>query len=154
VPVDVKTLLEDLLLLASPETQRKGIVVAPAIAEALPTIAADPNQLQELFLGLITNALEAMERGGTLRVIAEARQSEEGRPGIRVVLGDTGSGIPPERLAQVFEPFFTTRASSGGTGLGLAIARRITRDHGGTIRLESEPGQGTRAIVELPATAG
>ena len=153
VPVDVKALLEDLLLLASPETQRKGIVVAPAIAEALPTIAADPNQLQELFLGLITNALEAMERGGTLRVTAAARQSEEGRPGIRVILGDTGPGIPPERLAQVFEPFFTTRASAGGTGLGLAIARRIAREHGGSICLESEPGQGTRAIVELPVRA-
>jgi signal transduction histidine kinase len=154
VPVDVKTLLEDLLLLASPETQRKGIVVAPAIAEALPPIAADPNQLQELFLGLITNALEAMEHGGTLRVTAEAGQSEEGRPGIRVVLGDTGPGIPPEHLAKVFEPFVTTRASSGGTGLGLAIARRIARDHGGSIRLDSEPGQGTRAIVELPLGAG
>jgi two-component system NtrC family sensor kinase len=150
IPVDVKALLEDLLILASPETQRKGIVVAPAFAEQLPTIPADPNQLQELFLSLITNALEAMENGGTLRVIAEAGQSDEGRPVIRVVLGDTGPGIPQEHLARIFEPFFTTRSSSGGTGLGLAIARRITRDHGGSIRLESEPGQGTRAIVELP----
>jgi signal transduction histidine kinase len=72
---------------------------------------------------------------------------------IRVVLSDTGSGIPPENLAKVFEPFFTTRSSSGGTGLGLAIARRITREHGGSIRLESEPGHGTRAMVELPVGA-
>jgi signal transduction histidine kinase len=153
VPVDVWPLLEDLLLLASPETQRKGIVVVPAFAEKLPTIAADPNQLQELFLGLITNAIEAMERGGTLRVTAEMAQSEEGRPVIRVIVSDTGPGIPPDRLVTVFEPFFTTRSSSGGTGLGLAIARRITRDHGGSIHLESEPGRGTRAIVELPAGA-
>ena len=153
-PVDVKALLADLLLLVSPESQRKGIAVAQAFAEELPTIPADPNQLQELFLGLITNALDAMGAGGTLQVAVEAGQSEEGSPMIRVVLSDTGSGIPPENLAKVFEPFFTTRSSSGGTGLGLAIARRITREHGGSIRLESEPGHGTRAIVELPVGTG
>jgi signal transduction histidine kinase len=69
-------------------------------------------------------------------------------------VGDTGAGFPPEVLSRAFEPFFTTRASSGGTGLGLAIARRITTEHGGSIRLESEPGRGTRAIVELPGRAG
>ena len=149
-PVDVTTLLGDLLLLVSPESQRKGIVVVPACAEGLPTVAADPHQLQELFLGLIANALDSMETGGTLRVVAEAGSSSGGKPVIRVVVSDTGSGIPPENLAKIFEPFFTTRSSSGGTGLGLAIARRITQEHGGSIRLESEPGQGTRATVELP----
>jgi len=152
-PVDVKALLADLLLLVSPESQRKGIAVAQAFAEELPTIPADPNQLQELFLGLITNALDAMGAGGTLQVVVETGLSDRGSPVIRVVLSDTGSGIPPENLAKVFEPFFTTRSSSGGTGLGLAIARRITREHGGSIRLESEPGHGTRAIVELPVGA-
>jgi len=119
----------------------------------LPTVAADPNQLQELFLGLITNALDAMGTGDTLRVAAEMGMSDGGNPAIRVVVSDTGCGIPPENLARVFEPFFTTRAASGGTGLGLAIARRIAREHGGSIRLESEPGHGTRAIVELPVGA-
>jgi signal transduction histidine kinase len=153
-PVDVKALLGDLMLLVSPESQRKGITVAQAFAEELPTLIADPNQLQELFLGLITNALDAMGTGGTLRVVAEMGLSDDGSAVIRVVLSDTGSGIPPENLAKVFEPFFTTRSSSGGTGLGLAIARRITREHGGSIRLESEPGHGTRAVVELPVRAG
>lgn len=152
-PVDVTALLGDLLLLVSPESQRKGIAVAQAFAEELPTIAADPTQLQELFLGLITNALDAMGMGGTLRVVAETGVSVAGNPVIRVVVSDTGCGIPPENLAKVLEPFFTTRAASGGTGLGLAIARRITREHGGSIRLESEPGHGTRAIVELPVGA-
>ena len=152
-PVDVTALLGDLLLLVLPESQRKGIAVAQAFAEELPTIAADPHQLQELFLGLITNALDAMGMGGTLRVVAETGLSDGGRPVIRVVVSDTGSGIPPENLAKVFEPFFTTRSAAGGTGLGLAIARRITREHGGSIRLESEPGHGTRAIVELPVGA-
>ena len=152
-PVDVTALLRDLLVLVSPESQRKGIAVAQAFAVELPTVAADPNQLQELFLGLITNALDAMGTGDTLRVAAEMGMSDGGNPAIRVVVSDTGCGIPPENLARVFEPFFTTRAASGGTGLGLAIARRIAREHGGSIRLESEPGHGTRAIVELPVGA-
>jgi two-component system NtrC family sensor kinase len=152
-PVDVTSVLGDLLLLVSPESQRKGIAVVPAFAETLPAIAADPNQLQELFLGLITNALDAIGAGGTLRVVAETGLSDGGGPVIRVIVSDTGSGIPPENLAKVFEPFFTTRSASGGTGLGLAIARRIAREHGGSIRLESELGHGTRAIVELPVGA-
>ena len=153
VSVDMETLLADLLLLVSPESQRKGITVVQTCADDLPTLAADPSQLQELFLGLITNALDAMGTGGTLRVVAETGRSDKGGPAIRVTVSDTGCGIPPENLAKVFEPFFTTRSASGGTGLGLAIARRIAQEHGGTIRLESEPGRGTRAVVELPAGA-
>ncbi len=151
-PVDVAALLGDLLLLVSPESQRKGIAVTPVFAEELPAVAADPNQLQELFLGLITNALDATGMGGALRVVAETGRSDGGGRVIRVSVSDTGCGIPPENLAKVFEPFFTTRSTAGGTGLGLAIARRIAQEHGGSIRLESEPGKGTRAIVELPVT--
>jgi len=151
VPVDIKALLEDLLVLTSPESQRKGIVVAPAFAEGLPAITADPNQMQELFQNLFANALDAMGIGGTLSVTAEPASEDDGGPAVRVIVADTGTGIPTEILSRVFEPFFTTRASSGGTGLGLAIARRIAREHGGSIRLESEPGRGTRAIVALPA---
>jgi len=151
VPVNLKALLEDLLVLTSSESQRKGIVVAPAFAEGLPAITADPNQMHELFQNLIANALDAMGVGGTLSVTAEPTSEDDGGPAVRVTVGDTGPGIPPEILSRAFEPFFTTRASSGGTGLGLAIARRIAGNHGGSIRLESEPDRGTRAIVELPA---
>ncbi|HXZ43912.1 MAG TPA: HAMP domain-containing sensor histidine kinase, partial [archaeon] len=148
-PVDVKALLLDLLVLTSPEAQRKAIAVEPAFAEGIPVITADPNQLQELFLNLIANALEAMGSGGTLQLSAEPALVEGGGAGVRVTVSDTGPGIPTEILSRAFEPFFTTRASVGGTGLGLAIVRRVARDHGGSVRLESEPGKGTRAIVEL-----
>lgn len=154
VPVDVKALLEDLLVLTSPESQRKGIMVVPAFAEGIPAITADPNQLQELFLNLIANALDAMGTGGTLQLSAVPVHGNGGGPGVRVTVSDTGPGIPAEILSRAFEPFFTTRASAGGTGLGLAIARRIAQDHGGSIRLESAPGRGTRAIVELPVETG
>jgi signal transduction histidine kinase len=154
VRVDIKALLEDLLVLTSPESQRKGILVAPSFAEGLPAVTADPNQLQELFLNLIANALDAMGAGGRLSVTAEPLAPNGAGPGVRVAVADTGPGIPAEVLARAFEPFFTTRGASGGTGLGLAIARRIARDHGGSIALESDPGKGTRAVVELPAQAG
>lgn len=153
VPVDLMTLLEDLLVLTSPESQRKGITVAPIRADALPSISGDPNQLQELFLNLIANAIDAMEAGGALAVTLERGTAAGRGPIIRVSIEDTGPGLSPELLARVFEPFFTTRSAAGGTGLGLAIARRIAQDHGGTLRLESAPGQGTRAVVELPVQA-
>jgi signal transduction histidine kinase len=151
-PVDVNALLDDLLILVSPEVQRKDIAIARSFAPNLASVPADPGQLQELFLNLITNALEAMGRGGTLRLATEGINGEA--PGIRVTVADTGPGMPPDILARAFEPFFTTRAEASGTGLGLAICRRITRNHGGTVRLDSQPGRGTQAIVELPARMG
>ena len=153
VSVDVNALLEDLLVLTSPETQRKGIAVTRHLERGLSPVTADPAQMQALLLNLITNALEAMEGKGVLSVITEALREEGGLPGVRIILGDTGPGMAPEVLQRIFEPFFTTKGSQGGTGLGLAICRRIARDHGGSIRLESVPGQGTRAVLELPANA-
>lgn len=152
-PVDVNALLDDLLILVSPEVQRKGISLTRNLTPGLAPLSADPGQIQELFLNLITNAVEAMSRGGTLSLTSEGLNGEGGAPGVRVIVGDTGPGMTPETLTRAFEPFFTTRGPSGGTGLGLAICRRIARDHGGTVLLESEVGQGTRAIVELPVRA-
>ncbi len=149
--LDLNAVLEDLLVLSSPETQHKGIAVTRRLADGLPCVAADAGQMQELFLNLITNALEAIgPGGGTVSVTTEAAGGDGGAPAVRLTVADTGPGMPPEVASHAFEPFFTTRASQGGTGLGLAICRRIAREHGGTIRLESEPGRGTRAIVELP----
>ncbi len=153
-PLDINALLDDLLLLVGPEVERKRIVARRELAVGLPAIAADASQMQELFLNLITNALESLGSGGSLEVTTGPTIRDGGQAGIRVVVRDTGPGMAAEVLTRVFEPFFTTRRASGGTGLGLAICRRIVKDHGGAIRLESEPGQGTRAIVELPVRAG
>jgi signal transduction histidine kinase len=150
VRLDVNALLEDLLFLVSPELQRQGAALTRNFDHGLGPVAGDPGQLQELFLNLITNALEAMGREGTLTLATQAVRGDLDQAAVRITVADTGSGMGPEVLARAFEPFFTTRQGTGGTGLGLAICRRIVREHGGQIHLRSEPGRGTQVSVELP----
>jgi signal transduction histidine kinase len=154
VPVDLNALLEDLLVLTSPEVQRKGITVIRRLDRGLAPVHADQTQMQELFLNLITNALEAVEDGGSLTVSTQVSRENGHVPGVRVVVSNTGPNMAPEVLERAFEPFFTTKTPQGGTGLGLAICRRIARDHGGSIRLERSSGQETSAVLELPARDG
>jgi signal transduction histidine kinase len=106
-------------------------------------LLGDPEQLKQVVLNLVMNALEAMKDGGTLRVSA----ASEG-DAVRLVVKDSGIGIEPGALAQVFDPFFTTKEA--GTGLGLSIVRKIVDQHSGEVRIESEPRAGTRVIVTLP----
>jgi PAS domain S-box-containing protein len=106
-------------------------------------LLGDPEKLKQVVLNLVVNALEAMKDGGTLRV----RVAVEGGAALLVV-ADSGTGIRPAALAQVFDPFFTTKEA--GTGLGLSIVRKIVDQHGGEVRIESEPDAGTRVIVTLP----
>jgi signal transduction histidine kinase len=112
----------------------------------LPKVRLDPAGFEEAFLCLVGNGLDAMPSGGILRVRATA----EGEAGwtLRLVVEDTGPGIPPTVLQQVFEPFFTTKRD--GTGLGLALARKLLEGAGARLTLESEPGRGTRAVIILP----
>jgi len=109
-------------------------------------VCADAGAVEQLVLNLLLNAADALGEGGQARVgIQETGEA------IRITVRDDGEGMPPDRLARVFEPLFSTRPE--GTGLGLPIARRIARAHGGELRLESGPGSGTVAIVTLPITA-
>jgi len=102
--------------------------------------------LEQLFLNLLLNAAQALERGGSASLTLDVDGSDA-----RIVVTDSGSGIPPEELIHVLDPFFTTKAD--GTGLGLPIARQIATAHGGSLRVESAPGQGTRVEVRLPLAA-
>ena len=109
-------------------------------------VFADRNLLETLLLTLLSNALDAVPAGGEIRL--SCRRHAPGSVGFTV--SDNGSGISPAHLEHVFEPFFTTKEPGKGTGLGLAIARNVVMEHGGSIEIESRPGEGTTAIVDLP----
>ncbi|HZU43272.1 MAG TPA: ATP-binding protein, partial [Terriglobales bacterium] len=109
-------------------------------------VLADKNELETLLLILLSNALDAIAEGGEVNV-----QLHNGHPErLQIVIADNGCGIPAADQTHIFEPFFTTKPIGKGTGLGLAIAKNIVAEHGGQIRLDSAPGKGTKAIVELP----
>jgi len=127
------------------EARRRGVALELQTAGGPLAIAADEDQMQQLVLNLVRNALAATPRGGRITVRVEGA----GEPAcVRLIVRDTGPGIPPDMAAQLFEPFFTTRASEGGTGLGLAVVRAIVTEHGGTITASS--GDGAQFIVSFP----
>ena len=105
------------------------------------------HKLQQVFLNLFLNARDAMPRGGWLSI---ATRAEAGQAVVEVA--DTGSGIPSEHLARIYDPFFTTKSIGQGTGLGLSIAYGIVREHDGSIHVESNVGQGTRFTLRLPVS--
>jgi len=113
-----------------------------------PRVIGDPQQLQQVFLNLFLNSLQAMQNGGEIRV--QARWLEEALAW-EVRVHDSGRGIPAEHLAQAFTPFFSTTPQ--GSGLGLAIVQQIVREHRGQVTIESRAGQGTTVTVRLPAAS-
>jgi signal transduction histidine kinase len=127
-----------------------GVRVSVEAPPEIPEVRADRRLLQRTLVNLIENALHAVDsRNGGARIDVEAKEVTRGRERfVALSVRDNGIGIDPEVKERVFEPYFSTRAA--GTGLGLAIARKVVEDHGGTIRLESEPGKGTEVVIELP----
>jgi PAS domain S-box-containing protein len=148
-PVDLNHLVEETLLLMEKQAVKDGIAVKRALAPDLPPVWGDGNALQQVMLNLLTNARDAVVRGGE---IAVRTGPAPGAPGaVRLIVSDTGPGIPPEVLPRIFDPFFTTK--SEGTGLGLSISYGIVRDHKGTVDVQSKPGEGTMFILTFPPLA-
>lgn len=147
-PVDPNAVIEDVLAVLRERIARAEIKLEPELAADAPVLRADEVQLQQALLAVLENALDALPRGGTVAVRSERRESPTG-PGVRVTIRDTGEGIPPDRLARIFDPFYTTKTR--GTGLGLAITRRVIEAHGGTVAVASGPGPGTTFTIALPA---
>ncbi len=149
---DLAGLLDECLVLTERDLIKHRIQVEKRY-HGRPRASVVACQIEQVALNLIINARQAMPRGGTLRL--EVRDSAE--PGmVEIRIGDTGTGIPPERLRLIFEPFYTTKdpdeSGNGGTGLGLSVCRQIIEHHQGRIRVESQVGKGSTFTVKLPVS--
>jgi PAS domain S-box-containing protein len=141
-PGDMNDLIRDLCQRLEPSLKEGGVQLVLDLAPNLPPAKFDPVHMRQALLNIAKNAIEAMEQGGTLTITSKPEA-----PGIHVEIGDTGEGIPPERLDKIFQPFYSTKAK--GSGLGLAITQKIIEAHNGKITIESEPGKGTRVLISL-----
>ncbi len=141
---DLHALIEGTLKLLEPELASRNIQVSLDFAGQLPELEVDGEQLRQVFYNLISNAYQSLRAsGGRIDLTTRANDYE-----VIITVADNGSGISPEVMGSLFEPYLTTKAA--GTGLGLLIVRRIVREHGGEIEIESEAGAGTRVILYLP----
>jgi signal transduction histidine kinase len=148
-PMSVNTIIEDTLLLLGHQLQKADVRVAAELG-VLPDAFIAADQIRQVFTNLVINARDAMPMGGTLRI--RSRHVIGRNPAsswIRILIADTGTGIPNELIADIFEPFVTTKGS-GGTGLGLWIVKGIIQNHTGKITVRSKVGQGTVFRIDLP----
>jgi C4-dicarboxylate-specific signal transduction histidine kinase len=145
--VDVDDVIERSLLLVHEQLRLRGIEVELELCPDELLVVANPIQLEQVFINLLTNARDALtdSKRKTIR-IASSRDEER----IRIAFSDTGPGIPPELQQRIFDPFFTTKEVGTGTGLGLSITYSILKEYGGDISVESRPGKGATFMVELP----
>ncbi|CAE6762255.1 PAS domain-containing protein [Nitrospira defluvii] len=145
--LDLHQIVEDNLEIFQERLSHSHITVETSFAEACPLVRADADQMSQVLINLVMNAIHAMPGGGVLKV-ALAPATDRGM--VMLVIGDTGHGMPKDVIAKIFDPFFTTKEFGKGTGLGLTVVRGIIEEHGGTIQVESEPGVGTVFTICLP----
>jgi two-component system, NtrC family, sensor kinase len=146
---DINAVIDRCLLLVRHQLDMVGVELRLDLTKDLPLVPCDPAQMEQLFIALITNAIDAMPRGGTLWLENRLVQFDHGAE-IETKVRDDGSGIPDDVLPHIFEPFMTTKEDGHGTGLGLAIARGIVERHQGRIDVETELGRGTAFFVTVP----
>jgi len=146
VPVDLSNVVDTALAFLSEKLERRGVTVERSYRPG-PEVIGDPDKLQQLFLNLFVNAIDAMPDGGALRLALQAGGAEE----MMITVADTGVGMSARDLEQLFTPFFTTKPPGRGSGLGLVVAQGIAADHGGRIEVGSELGHGTVFTIHLPA---
>ena len=156
-PLDLNMCVAECLALFRPEFDRRRIALATEWGHEIEKVEADAQQLQEVFNNLIENALDAMPSAGTLitRISPHTKlEQPDPRTWVEVEIADTGCGMDAEQMAQIFQPFFTTKKARRGTGLGLAIAMETVRAHGGHIKVDSSLGKGSRFTIVLPTDGG
>jgi two-component system NtrC family sensor kinase len=142
---DVNALITHLIQLVTPLIRERNIETVLNLEDSPIILKADPHQLQQVFLNLFTNAIDAMRDGGNLTVTSKTLNGNT-----EILIEDSGQGIPPENLKNLFQPFFSTKEFGKGSGLGLAICKEIIRAHGGDITVESTEGAGTQFRILLP----
>ena len=142
-PESLNTIVEETVRFFTPEIQDRDIVVEQELRSDLPLLQLDRDQMKQAFYNVIKNSVEAMQRHGILRIRTDLDDSH-----VVIRFADTGGGMSAENLGHVFEPYFTTKPS--GTGLGLLIVRRIVREHGGELSIESGHGKGLALTIRLP----
>ena len=145
VSVSLESVIETTLAFLTEKFSRFGIEIRSQL-DAAPSVLGDPERLQQLFLNLFMNAVDAMPDGGELRVALQA--TADGK--VEITVADNGQGIPERDLPRIFEPFFTSKEAGAGNGLGLMVAKGIVTDHGGSMEVKSEEGRGTEFRIFLP----
>jgi len=154
VEVDLNAVLREIAAFTTAAVVARSVKLETALAPDLPFVRADKAQLSQVFMNLLTNALDAMPAGGRLRIeTRRASLGAEQAPAVAIEFRDSGVGIAPEDVKRIFEPFYTTKALGQGTGLGLAICHEVVKRHGGQITVSSESGRGTTFVVTLPLEA-
>ncbi len=148
VPVSLKSVIEMTLAFLTEKFSHRSIEAQFEIDSA-PSVLGDPERLQQLFLNLFMNAVDAMPDGGELRVALGS--TTDGK--IKITVADDGQGIPAQDLPRIFEPFFTSKEAGTGNGLGLMVAKGIVKDHGGSMEVKSEQGHGTEFWILFPRSA-
>jgi len=149
---DINDLIKSTLKLVENQALVKGIKLEFSPCENLPIKTLDQNQIQSVLLNMIINAFDATKQGGKVTIKTELTNNPEKpkKKGIKIIISDTGCGIPEENLSKIFDPFFTTKEVGQGTGLGLAVSAGIIEKHGGKIFVESAPGKGSTFKIWLP----
>ena len=142
-PENVNTIVEEAVRFFAPEIRDRDVAVEQELRSDLPLLQIDRDQMKQAFYNVIKNSLEAMKRRGSLRIHTDMDDKH-----VLISFIDSGGGMSPEDLSRVFEPYFTTKPF--GTGLGLLIVRRIVREHGGELSIESSQGQGLTLTIRLP----
>jgi two-component system NtrC family sensor kinase len=154
-PVNLNQVLQHLLDAAAPAFDKRKVKLVENLDPSLPMIGGASDRLQQLFLNLLNNSLDAMPRGGELTVSTQVAVDQSGLPlEVIVEFADDGLGMVPETLAHIFDPLYTTKAPGQGTGLGLVIVSQIVREHGGDVEVQSNAGEGTKFRLTFPPWKG
>lgn len=148
-PISINSVIAGVLEFVHLQFSKNRIDIETSLENDLSKVYGDPALLHQVFLNVIINAFQAMNKGGKLRV--ETSMQNRNREKVIITIKDTGEGIPPENLEKLFTPFFTTKDPGKGTGLGLAVTHRIIQEHSGTIHIDSEVGKGTVVTIQFNA---